>query len=193
MAADQDYHGITRRLMARIMRAVRRIEQQPLEGGWDNPAAPIAAAMPPPEWALLTENLLPGSFAQARPEVWDSTAASGDGALSFDYGQYIKVEDLTSSHWGLAGEKVLIRRRLTQNGVRYEAIRPGAPWYEGTLSTLLNAGSTATATVSIGGTNTTVTVADRFLASGASLASGKKVGITCDANNNRFVATEAPC
>jgi hypothetical protein len=70
-----------------------------------------------------------------------------------------------------------------------QILTTGVKWDYGTLDESLSHGGSADATVN----GETVTIYDKFLASGESLDSGATVGITWHARDGKWYVTEAVC
>lgn len=136
-------------------------------------------------WFELTANLSAGGNAASRKLKWNHGSSIYEADTSESYTLY----DKTGQHWGIAGEWIRGAYAVGALQVRSH----GAPWYEMTLSGDLTQGGTQTATITIRGSSRSVTVTDRFLATGDSIASGGRIGVVYDVFNNRWVAVERVC
>ena len=101
--------------------------------------------------------------------------------------------NLSTDLWGSAR----ILWKVGGTGSQWGIVALGAgeltPWYEADLTAALAQGGTATANVTIGASTREITVTDRFLATGDSLASGARVGVQRDFLNQRWTVVQATC
>lgn len=183
-----DFSNDAKRRIAKATRVVERWTRNDeghrgrwLDSGWQS------------FWVQLQANLTPGGSANAYPVTWDSSNSSGVGDLEVDTSTTISVKDFATQNWGLQYEWLRVQPIGGDNGIVYEVVSHGSPWYEGTLAAQLNQGSSANATVTVRGNSVTVSVTDRFLKTGENIASSSRVGIVPDVRNARFTVTETAC
>lgn len=138
-------------------------------------------------WYQLTARLDAGGTATADRGEWDSANDEWDGT-----GAEATITDTTASHWGLTGEWLLCRG----HGGIIEPIASGQQFHTATLSGDLAAGSSANATVTIGGQSVTVLVYDHGslgMATGKKICSGTTVRIYYEVESTHWIADWTKC
>ncbi len=139
------------------------------------------------KWMQLTSVMTSGTVVQAHPVNWSSTGYGVDEGVLED------IRDFTGAFWGLTGEWLRCQKAQPGSGVAWEVIAPGAPWYEGTLTSILAKDGTGTCKIRVRNADVFITVADRFLEAGDSLAVDARIGLGYDPQSGRFVARQAVC
>jgi hypothetical protein len=172
---------ISKRFLGDLGRCVQQLRQQTEEqraqAGWPgpDPVRPIAQTLqlyqivPAGSTPATTDNLNPGGSAQAQRVTFNATSKT----YTLDSSKTYTIHDWSGTHFALCGEKIPCRG--TSAGV--EVCGDGGPYHLVTLgSGGLSQGGSCTATLTLAGATTQVTVYGTLLASGQTLAADTVVG-----------------